>query len=273
MPHKPLNQASKKSATPPSDWNNVNQWYDELVGNAGSSHHQKVIIPGVMRLLNLAPPARVLDIAAGQGVLCRALSEQGLEVTGVDLAPELIKAARQRCASALEHHVLGDARKLGEIAELANTSFDAAICVLAIQNMTPLSPVWQGCRQMLKPGGVLVVVMMHPCFRVPRASNWGWDEVAGSQYRRVDRYLTSEKIAIAMHPGSEPTESTLSFHRPLQAYINTLGSAGLMIDHIEEWISHKHPPQGKRFTAMDKSRREIPLFLALRARRSVVDQE
>ena len=266
MAHKHLNKASQKAAAPRSDWNNVNQWYDELVGDAGSSHHQKVIIPGVMRLLNLTPPARVLDIAAGQGVLCRALSEQGLEVTGVDLAPELVKAARHRCTSSLEHHVVGDARKLGEITELANTSFDAAICVLAIQNMTPLSPVWQGCRQKLKPGGLLVVVMMHPCFRVPRASSWCWDEMAESQYRRVDRYLTSEKIAIAMHPGSEPTEATLSFHRPLQAYINTLGSAGLLIDHIEEWTSHKQPPPGKRFAALDKSRREIPLFLALRAR-------
>jgi hypothetical protein len=74
-----------------------------------------------------------------------------------------------------------------------------------------------------------------------------------------------------MKPGEASTgkigETTLSYHRPLQAYINTLGNTGLWVDHIGEWASHRKPPAGNRFEALDKSRKEIPLFLALRARK------
>jgi hypothetical protein len=36
----------------------------------------------------------------------------------------------------------------------------------------------------------MVLLLTHPCFRVPRQSGWGWDEQRKLQYRRVDRYLT-----------------------------------------------------------------------------------
>jgi hypothetical protein len=119
----------------------------------------------------------------------------------------------------------------------------------------------------LKPAGHLILVLMHPCFRIPKQSAWGWDEKSKSQFRRVDQYLTSSKTPIQMHPGSDPSSTTLTFHRPLQAYLNTLGSHGLLIDHIEEWPSHKKSQPGPKAAALDKSRKEIPLFLAIRARK------
>jgi 2-polyprenyl-3-methyl-5-hydroxy-6-metoxy-1,4-benzoquinol methylase len=262
-----MKNRTQKSSPPPSDWSHVADWYDQLIGEQGTSHQQKTIIPGVQRLLDLKPGQKVLDIACGQGVLCRALAQKGISAVGIDLADSLIDAARQRQTNpTLEQYHVVDARKLQTYQFISPGSFDAAVCILAIQNMTPLSPIWQGCRWALKPTGVLIIVLMHPCFRIPQKSSWQWDQTGQNQYRRIDSYLTSKKTPIAMHPGSNPDQTTLSFHRPLQAYINTLGSAGLWIDHIEEWISHKQPPKGNKFIALDQSRREIPLFLALRAR-------
>jgi 2-polyprenyl-3-methyl-5-hydroxy-6-metoxy-1,4-benzoquinol methylase len=252
----------------PRGWQHVAGWYDALVGERGSEYQQKVVIPRTLVMLEAKAGERVLDVACGQGVLCRALAEQRVRVTGVDVAPALIEAARRRNASdrlAIEYRV-GDARRLAEVVEPG--SFDAALCVLAIQNLTPLSPVWEGCWQALQPGGRLVVVLMHPCFRIPRSSHWGWDERAGRQYRRVERYLTSTRTEIKIHPGADPSRTAPSFHRPLQAYVNTLGSAGLTIDRLEEWPSHKTSPAGPKKAALDESRREIPMFLALRARKS-----
>jgi 2-polyprenyl-3-methyl-5-hydroxy-6-metoxy-1,4-benzoquinol methylase len=248
-------------------WHHVAGWYDALVGEHGSEYQQKVVIPRTLRLLEAKEGERVLDVACGQGVFCRALAEQRVQVTGVDIAPALIEAARRRNASdrlAIEYRV-GDARRLAEVVEPG--SFDAALCVLAIQNLAPLSPVWEGCWQVLQPGGRLVVVLMHPCFRVPRSSHWGWDERAGRQYRRIERYLTSTRAEIQIHPGADPSRTAPTFHRPLQAYVNTLGSAGLTIDRLEEWPSHKTSPPGPKKAALDESRREIPMFLALRARK------
>ncbi len=160
----------------------------------------------------------------------------------------------------------------GLVAGLSVGAFDAVTVVLAIQNMTPLSPVWQACREVLKPGGVVIVVMMHPCFRVPRQSDWYWEEAGGGvQARLVRQYLTSTPVAIQMHPGlaayGKDDATTTHFHRPLQAYVNTLGNAGLLIDHIEEWPSHKKSQPGPRQAALDRARKEIPMFLALRARK------
>ena len=257
---------ARRSPRPSPGWQDVAGWYDELVGEHGSEYQREVVIPRTLRLLDAKRGERVLDVACGQGVLCRAMAKDGIEVIGVDLAPALVEAARRRNrtdALPIDYRV-GDARRLGDVVD--EQSCDGAVCVLAIQNMAPLSPVWEGCRHALKPGGKLVVVMMHPCFRIPRGSDWGWDARAAVQYRRIDRYLSSSQTQIQIHPGSNPSQTTPTHHRALQAYVNTLGSAGFAIDRLEEWTSHKTSPEGPRKRALDASRKEIPMFLALRAR-------
>ncbi len=133
-------------------WQRVAGWYDALVGERGSEYQQKVVIPRTLRLLEAKPGERVLDVACGQGVLCRALAEQRVRVTGVDAAPALIEAARRRNDSdrlAIDYRV-GDARRLAEVVDAE--AFGAVVCVLAIQNLAPLSPVWEGCWRALEPG-------------------------------------------------------------------------------------------------------------------------
>jgi 2-polyprenyl-3-methyl-5-hydroxy-6-metoxy-1,4-benzoquinol methylase len=271
-------------------WGQVADWYDDLVGEQGSEYHREVIIPGILRMLGLKEdrpeksPLPVLDLACGQGVLCRRLAGAGCQVTGLDAAEPLIAAAQRREAEqplGLRYLVADATRLLDDSGTpslpLAADSFGAITLVLAIQNMTPLSPVWQACKTLLKPGGVLILVMMHPCFRVPKQSDWVWQEGegaqmgSGSQGRVVRQYLTSTKVEIQTHPGlaahGRDSASTTHFHRPLQAYINTLGNAGLLIDHVEEWISHKSSQAGPRKAALDRARKEIPMFLAIRARK------
>jgi SAM-dependent methyltransferase len=274
----------KPVAARETHWGEVAEWYDKLVGDEGSEYHREVIIPGVFRMLGLEAEKgkgkrlSVLDLACGQGVLCRRLAEAGCTVTGIDGAAPLIEAARRRDEGLAIRYAVGDATKLVDesgvwAAGLAAGSFDAVTIVLAIQNITPLSPVWQACAKLLKPGGSLVVVMMHPCFRVPKQSDWVWEEhvgEGGAQGRVVRQYLTSSKVEIQTHPGlaahGKSAAATTHFHRPLQAYVNTLGNAGLLIDHIEEWISHKVSQAGPRKLALDRARKEIPMFLAIRAR-------
>lgn len=244
-----------------TDWNEVAGWYDRLVGDEGSEYQQQVVFPGVLRLLGLEAGGRVLDVACGQGALCRLLQGRGMNVTGVDAAADLIRAARQRSEGQIRY-IVGDVRKLDF---LPPAGFDAAACVLAIQNINPVQPMLAGVATALAPGGRLVIVMMHPCFRGPQYSAWGWDEAAKVQYRRVDRYLLPRKQPIVTHPGKDPGQYTWTFHRPLEWYVKALRSAGLLVDALEEWASHKTSGPGPRAAAENQSRREIPLFLALRA--------
>jgi hypothetical protein len=73
------------------------------------------------------------------------------------------------------------------------------------------------------------LVTMHPAFRIPQGSSWDWDPKTGSQYRRVDRYLSESAVKIKMHPGEQAPRVTLTFHRPLQVYFKHLARAGFCV--------------------------------------------
>lgn len=146
-------------------------------------------------------------------------------------------------------------------------SVDIAAIILAVQNIERAHLVFAECARVLKPNGRLLIVMNHPAFRVPQASSWSWDNDAQTQYRRVDAYLSEAKVKIEMHPGKRKSESTITFHRPLQVYVKHLSKAGFGISRLEEWISNRQGPKGKRFAASEKARKEIPLFLFLEARK------
>jgi ubiquinone/menaquinone biosynthesis C-methylase UbiE len=255
---------ARPNRPPPTDWGHVADWYDGLVGDEGSEFHQRVIFPGVLRLLAPAPGAGVLDFACGQGAWCRVLHERGCKVTGIDPAEGLIRQARQRGPVEISY-LLGDA---GRLVELAPGPFDAATCILALQNIPQPAPVLDALARVLRPGGRVVLVLMHPCFRSPKATRWGWDVAGGVQYRRIDRYLLPRKEPIITHPGRKTGQYTWTFHRPLGAYVRAVAGAGLLVDALEEWPSHRHSDSGPRAAAENQARREIPMFLALRAVKS-----
>jgi hypothetical protein len=85
------------------------------------------------------------------------------------------------------------------------------------------------------------------------------------QYRRVDRYLLPRKSPIVTHPGKTPDVYTWTFHKPLEAYVRALRNAGLLIDALEEWPSHKTSEAGPRAAAENAARKEIPMFMGIRA--------
>jgi ubiquinone/menaquinone biosynthesis C-methylase UbiE len=244
-----------------TDWDDVSAWYDQHVGDEGSEFHREIVLPGALRLLEPQPRQAVIDIACGQGVLCRRLHTLGVEVTGIDASQELIASARDRSDPAIAYRV-ADAR---DLSFLPADRFDAAACLLAIQNIHPIQGVFDSVSRLLKPWGKFILVMMHPAFRGSKETSWGWDDQNKIQYRRVDRYLTPRKTPIVTHPGKDPHQYTWTFHKPLETYVKSLRKSDLLLDALEEWPSHKTSTSGPRAPAENQARKEIPLFLALRA--------
>ncbi|MBC7782590.1 MAG: methyltransferase domain-containing protein [Burkholderiales bacterium] len=253
-----------------TDWSDIASWYDQLVGEGGSEYHQRVVLPGVLRLLKVEQGQRVLDAACGQGVLARLLAMRDVRVTAFDSSKALIDSARVHNDGLepskirhAEYMVLDATKPFGQF--LPQNTFDSAACVLAIQNIHPIQPLCEGVAGALKPGGRFVIAMMHPCFRGPKETFWGWDATDKVQYRRVDRYLLPRKAPIVAHPGMKESHYTWSFHKPIESYVKCLRNAGLLIDAIEEWPSHKTSQPGARQAAENQSRKEIPMFMAIRA--------
>ena len=243
-------------------WDQASRWYDSLVGSQGTDFQKDIIMPGVLRLLDVAKKDRVLDLACGQGVFSRYLSQKGINVEGLDSSAELLKYARTRSGSSIRYHV-GDAADAKNFKE---DTFDGIACLMAIQNIEKMDLLFKSACRWLKPGKCFVVVMTHPCFRIPRQSHWGWDEEKKLEYRRVDHYLSETNVPILTPPFADSKSFTLTYHRPMQSYVSALVKAGLSVDAMEEWISNKNSLPGKRSKAENRARKEIPLFLALRAR-------
>jgi ubiquinone/menaquinone biosynthesis C-methylase UbiE len=247
-----------------TSWNKVAGWYDKLVGERGSDYHENVILPGALRMLSPQKGEKILDVGCGQGVFSRELARAGADVTGLDSAASLIKTAQSRSANI--RYLVADAANLRVFQD---ASFDAASCIMAIQNMEPLPKIISEMARVLKNNGRLLLVMSHPCFRIPRQSGWGIDEKRKLQYRRVDSYMTSQKIPIQMHPGAAPALHTWTFHRPLSEYIKQLNADGLALIQLEEWVSHRQSKPGASSRMENRARDEIPMFLSLIAQKMV----
>ncbi len=203
----------------------------------------------------------VLDIACGQGFFSREFAKAGAEVVGSDLSTELIQEAKKLSSDSIQYYVA----RADNLSFAKNASFDAATIVLAIQNIEDVAGAFAEAKRVLKPGGKLVLVMMHPAFRIPESTSWGFDEEKNVQYRRVDGYLSARHSELLVHPGKKNSPTTTSYHRSLQDFSKALFKAGFAITRLEEWISHKESEKGPRQSAENTSRKEIPLFLMIEA--------
>lgn len=253
-------------------WEHVSAWYDQLLESGRNDLFDEVTAPQTLDLLGAVGQRRVLDVACGQGRFAAHLVRAGATVVGIDAARGLIAAARQRVRGAT--FVEGDARRLG--AELARAGireqFDAATIVMALMNIDPIGPMLSDIQAALRPGGAVVAVLLHPAFRAPVHTSWGWDTSPSGrqrQYRRIDAYLSPSRSAIVMNPGevargARPV-TTDTWHRPVSDYVRAFAESGLLVDRCDEWISHRRSTSGPRAAEENRARAEIPMFLAIRA--------
>lgn len=227
------------------------------------SYHATLILPNLLRIINPHSGMKILEIGCGDGFFSDAFARAGAEVTGADIAEEMIARARTRTDAVTWHVAPAD-----KLSFASDVSFDTAVVVLALQNIENLQSALAEATRVVVPGGSVVVVLNHPAFRIPKRSSWGWDEQAHVQYRRLDAYISESRETIDMDPGNAVDKRfTVSFHRPLQVYMKALIKNGFVIDGFEEWNSHKASEPGPRADAENTARKEFPLFLMLRARK------
>jgi len=251
----PIHKSEKKS------WDHVSHWYDALL-SGDDTYQLRVILPNILRVMNIKKGERILDCACGQGFFTRAFFKEGAIAIGVDSGQELIAIAKKESPKEIKF-LISNAEKLSCF---VNTTFDKVVIILAAQNIQNLRSVFMECARVLVPGGKLYVVINHPAFRVPQSSDWGYDEKKKVQYRRTEHYLTEFKVSIEMNPGRKIGVSsvvTSSFHRPLQYFFKALTNSGFLISNLEEWVSHKESQHGPHKIAEDCARKEIPLFMMM----------
>lgn len=246
-----------------TSWENVAEWYGTHLSAPGT-YQTEVVWPSAMRMLGVGPGKTFLDVACGEGTFAQMISKQGGGVVGIDASPTLIRQAQNKHIRNAEF-VVADASRFAH--HFQKRLFDGAAMILALQNVEDMAGVFTHVSKVLEKNAPFVIVLNHPAFRIPRQSSWGFEESRKMMYRRVDSYLSENAIPMLMHPGQNQHIKTTSFHRPLSSYVAALATAGFMIDGMEEWISHKESTSGPRAKAENRIRKEIPMFLAIRARK------
>ncbi len=246
---------------PNTSWSKVSHWYSDLVGEGGHYFHSHLILPRVLKLLDLQPTDELVDLGCGEGVLERAIPKE-VGYLGVDIADGLLKAARQKVKATQHRFLQANLTRKVDFPK----QFTKAVSILALQNMENGAQCIKNAAHALQTDGMLILVLNHPCFRIPRQTSWGIDEKNKLQYRRVNRYFAELKIPIQMHPGQHQQKQTWSFHHPLSQYFSWLKQSGFVVDDLQEWTSEKES-QGKAAKMENRARSEFPMFLCIVARK------
>ncbi len=243
-----------------SSWEKGSKWYHSIVGKEGHYFHKTIILPNVFKLLKSKKVTSLLDLGCGQGVLAHNLPPS-IEYHGIDLSPSLIKLAKKRKKASF---YVGDMEKKLPVKK---TDFDAAACILSIQNVKHPQKVFANVNSHLKKNGLFIIIMNHPCFRIPRQSCWDIDQDKKMQSRKVSLYMSPLEIPISIHPGQkENSPSLYSYHHPLSTYSQWLEENHFAILRLEEWISDK-TSTGKYAKMENRARKEFPMFLAIIAKK------
>ncbi len=116
--------------------------------------------PAIERLLDIQAGERVLDAACGNGLTSRRLAASGAEVTAFDFSPNMITCATERTAKertqstpgSIDYYVL-DATDEAALVRLGESSFDAALCNMAMFDMAEIDPLLRAIYHLLRPGG------------------------------------------------------------------------------------------------------------------------
>jgi SAM-dependent methyltransferase len=139
--------------------------------------------------LSLAPGAALLDVACGSGQVALAAAERGLKVTGVDIATNLILAARGRAGAAgLDVRFdEGDAEAL----PYPDASFDAVTSLYGAMFAPRPERVAAELVRVCRPGGIVAM------------GNWTKEGFVGTMFKTIARFLMPANMPSPLLWGDE----------------------------------------------------------------------
>src|SRR5438067_8553191 len=183
----------------------------------------------VLKALAPGPGQTVLDAGCGEGYLTRRLAGRGAIAVGVDRSAGLIGAAAAAGGRGRPpgsgRFLQGDLRSL----PLGGDRFDAVLCNHSLNELRTPEPAFSEFARVLKHGGRLVVLMLHPCF-------YGGRNRSGRRYDlEPEFYFAPRRVEQRFNVSGLPSPApTVIWLRPLESYFALLTQTGFCVDGLWE---------------------------------------
>jgi SAM-dependent methyltransferase len=169
----------------------------------------------------------VLDAGCGEGYMGRLLAERGARVVGVDVSKSLIAAARGH----------EDAERLGlryttaslEDLPQPDDSFNLVVCNHVLSDVADAGRAVAELGRALRPGGRLVILMLHPCFYTAHAERDATGSIPAATYFSERSISQAFRVADI----DSPDEVHMDF-RPLEFYAPLRASPTARAPHDRE---------------------------------------
>jgi len=171
-------------------------------------------------------------------------------VTAFDFSANLIEKAkaRENPNSLISYHII-DATDEGQLLSLGQESFDAALSNMALFDMADIETLFRTLPRLLKPNGIFVFSLTHPCFN-NSSSVFTMEEFDDGEIKtvysvKISRYMTpysAKGLALRNQPKPQ-----MYFERPLQYYLNLGFQNGFILDGFEE---RAFPPEHPQVTPL-----------------------
>ena len=184
----------------------------------GDFAKRHLVNPVVLEMLGDVRGRRVLDAGCGNGYLSRMLADRGALVTGVEPGRSQFDyvVALEESAPRGIRFVRADLCAMPDL----GGPFDAVVASMVLPTIPDWTGAMRACVAALRPGGVFVFTVNHPCFE----QLWPTWRANGGAYR-TRRYLDRYEI-----PGPDGAD----FHRTLSDYLNELAGLGCRLTAIAE---------------------------------------
>jgi 2-polyprenyl-3-methyl-5-hydroxy-6-metoxy-1,4-benzoquinol methylase len=224
---------------------NADVW-DARMGDEGNDFFNVLCWPTIVSFLDLQPGQHILDIACGNGLTSRRLATLGAKVTAFDFSENLIVKAkvRENPNSNIEYRVI-DAANEGQLLSLGEGQFDSALSNMALFDMADIETLFRTLPRLLKPNGIFVFSLTHPCFNnsssVHVMEEFDDGEIKTAYSVKTSRYMTpysAKGLALRNQPKPQ-----IYFERPLQYYLNLGFQDGFLLDGFEERAFPPDHPQ------------------------------
>ncbi|WP_284645115.1 class I SAM-dependent methyltransferase [Paenibacillus silviterrae] len=193
--------------------------YDAMVKQGVPRKVHKYIVEQVSKEMDLSGK-ELCDLGCGQGELADRLQRLGARVTGVDYSHAMLDLARKLTAEVL--WVRDDAMTLRT---LQDESFDVVVSSIMLMDLPDHEAVFRQSHRILKHGGIMIWLVMHPCFQSPFSHPL--DDGARKVYQYAPQFWKSH--------GTGTLRSTLgAYHRPVAEYLNGFMGAGFALKRVLE---------------------------------------